>query len=60
MISIFGSLFLHFKDLVNKGKILNSYRHFIYENFMKNFKICGFAGFAGLICNLDFIKVTGT
>ena len=25
-----------------------------------NFKISGFARFAGWICNLDFIKVTGT
>ena len=45
MVSIFGSLFLHFKDLVNKGKKLDFYRHFIYENIVKNFKISGFVGF---------------
>ena len=34
MVSIFGSLFLHFEDPVNKGQIFNFYRHFIYENFI--------------------------
>ena len=47
MVSIFGSLLLHYKDLVNKGQILNFYRHFIYVNFVKNFKISGFVEFAG-------------
>ena len=42
MVSIFGSLFLHFKNQVNKGQILNFYRHFIYDNIVKNFKISGF------------------
>ena len=56
----FWVAFLNFKDLVNKEQILNFYRHFIYENFVKNFKISGFVWFAGWICNLDFIKVTGT
>ena len=44
----------------NEGQILNIYRHFIYENFVMNFKISGFVRFAGWSCNLDFIKVTGT
>ena len=49
-VSIFGWLFsilrsFHFKDLVNEGQILNFYRHFIYENFVMNFKISGFVGF---------------
>ena len=60
MSSIFGWLFLHFKDLVNEGKILNFYKHFICKNFVMNFKIPGFVGFTQRICNLDFIKVTGT
>ena len=47
MVSIFGSLFLHFKDLVNKGQILDFYRNFINESFVKNAKISGFVGFAG-------------
>ena len=38
----FWVAFLNFKDLVNKEQILNFYRHFIYENFVKNFKISGF------------------
>ena len=42
MVSIFESLFLHFKNLVNKGQILNFYRHFIYENIVKNFRVSGF------------------
>ena len=58
--SIFGWVFLHFKDLVNEGQILNFYKHFIYKNFMMNFKMPGFVGLAGWICNLDFIKVTRT
>ena len=42
MVSIFGLLFLHFEDPVNKGQIFNFYRHFIYENFIdKNIGICG-------------------
>ena len=52
--------FLHFEDLVSEGQILNFYRHFIYDNFIMNFKISGFVGFAGWIYNLDSIKVTGT
>ena len=47
MVSISGRFFLHFKDLVNKGQILNFSRQFIYENFVKNFKISGFVGLAG-------------
>ena len=43
---IFGSLFLHFKDLVNDRQILDFYRHFIYNNFVVNFKISGFVEFA--------------
>ena len=42
--SIFVWLFLHFKDLVNEGQILNFYKHFIYKNFVMNFKISGFVG----------------
>ena len=45
MVSVFGSLFFTFKDLVNKGQILNLYRHLNYENFVKNLKISGFVGF---------------
>ena len=40
-------VFLHFKDLVNDGQILNFYRHFIYKNFAMSFKICGFVGLTG-------------
>ena len=58
--SIFGWFFLHSKDLVNEGQILNVHKHFIYENFVMNFRISGFAGFAKWICNLDFIKVNKT
>ena len=56
----FWVAFLHFKDLENEGQILNFYKHFIYENFVMNFKISGFEGFAGWTCNLDFITVTWT
>ena len=45
---------------VNERKNLNFYKHFIYKNFVMNFKICGFVVFAGLFYKLDFIKVTGT
>ena len=45
MSSIFGWLFLHFKNLLNEGKILNFYKQVVYENFMMNFKISGFVGF---------------
>ena len=45
--SIFGWLFLHFKDLVIEGEILNFYKDFIYKNFVMNFKISGFVEFAG-------------
>ena len=45
----FWVVFLHFKDPVNEGHILNFYKHFvkhfIYKNFAMNFKISGFAGF---------------
>ena len=57
---MFGWLFLHFKDLVNEGQILNFYKYFIYKDFAMNFKISGFVGFTGLICNLESIKVTVT
>ena len=44
-----GGFFLHFKDPVNEGHILNFYKHFVkhfvYKNFAMNFKISGFAGF---------------
>ena len=45
---------------MNEVQILSFYKHFIYKNFLMNFKISGFVGFAGWICNLDFIKVTRT
>ena len=45
---------------VNEGQILNFYKHFFYKNFVMNFKISGFVGFAGWFYKLDFIKVTGT
>ena len=32
---------------MNEGHILNFYKHFIYKNFVINFKISGFVGFAG-------------
>ena len=54
------TFWVDFKDLMNKRQILNFYRHFFNENFVKNSKISGFVGFTGGICNLDFIKVTGT
>ena len=44
---------------MNEGQILNFCKHFIYKNFVMNFKISGFVEFAGWICVLDFIKVTG-
>ena len=60
MSNIFGWLFLHFKNLVNEEKILNFYKHFVYKNFVINFKISRFVEYTIRICNLDFIKVTGT
>ena len=57
---MFGWLFLHFKDLVNEGQILNFYKYFIYKEFAMNFKISGFVGFTGFICNLESINVTVT
>ena len=44
--SIFGC-FLRSKDLMNEKQILNFYKYFIYKNFVMNFKISGFVGFAG-------------
>ena len=38
--------FLHFKGLVNEGQILKFYNHFIYKNFVMNFKLSEFVGFA--------------
>ena len=40
-----------------KDKSWNLHKHFIYKKFVMNFKISGFVGFKGWICNLDFIKV---
>ena len=38
---------------MNEGQTLNFYKHFIYKEFVVNFKTSGFAGFTGWICNLD-------
>ena len=45
--------FLHLKDLLNEGQILNFYKHFIYKNLAMNFKISRFTIFAEWISNLD-------
>ena len=38
---------------LNEGQIWGFYKHFMYKNFVMNFKISGSVGFAGWICNLD-------
>ena len=43
---------------MNEGHISDFCKHFIYKNFVMNFKISGFVGFTGWICNLDFVKVS--
>ena len=45
---------------VNERQILNFYKPFIYKNFVMDPRISRFGGFAGWICSLDVIKVTGT
>ena len=32
---------------MNEGQIINFYEHLIYKNFVMNFKISGYVGFAG-------------
>ena len=38
-VNIFERFFLHYKELVNEGQILNFYRPFTYKNFVTNFSI---------------------
>ena len=45
---------------MNEEQILNFYKYFVYKNFVMNYKISEFVGFARWICNLDYIKVTET
>ena len=46
--SIFGLRFLHFKDQVKEGQILDLYKDFINKNFQMNFKISRFVEFTDL------------
>ena len=46
--------------IMNEGQIMTFYKNFVCKNVVMNFKISGYAGFTGWICNLDVIKVTGT
>ena len=41
---------------MNERQILNFYRHFIYDNFVINFKISEFVVFAVWDFNLGFIN----
>ena len=58
MVNIFGWFRKLFQG--NKDKFGFFYKHFIHKNFIMNFKISGFVGFTGSVCNLHFVKVTAT
>ena len=45
ILSIFGWFDKFQGHKVNEGQILNFYKHFIYKNFVMNFKMSGFVGF---------------